>query len=112
MEEKNCLFCPTNMYLQGQILERLADDLVKALIKKTGLPWRIDKSKFAFVAFPRLKGNGNTGTEVYNPLERNDENVFITIAPEESKCWCDPETKVVSIDSEVYNLYSNYLIEG
>ena len=107
----NCLFCPTEDYLYGQVDESEALMYVNYLNEKfSNLKWRIDKSPFQFTALPKLRKNRII---VDNPCYLQDNHhVWITCAPEGSTCRVTrtvTDNYQVLINPSVYCLYKEYI---
>lgn len=107
-ENDNCLFCPTDSYLYGQVEKEDVENTLSYL--RTRYPehiWRADEHKYAFVALPELQNFG--GCKFKNPNVLWSNRVWITFAPEYSSCIVNEDGDVI-INPGVYNLY-NYEFE-
>lgn len=103
----NCLFCPTDSYVYGQINESDVENTLTYLRGRfPEYAWRVDKNKYVYVALPNLRKYG--GCEFNNPNTLWKNNVWITFAPMGSTCYVNGDGKVV-VDTGVYNLYNGFV---
>lgn len=102
----NCLFCPTDSYVYGQVNKDEAEKTLAYLREKyPNYEWRADEHKYTYVAFPNLQKYG--GCEFNNPNALLSNNVWITFAPQYSTC--NVKGGKVIVDTGVYNLYNGFV---